>query len=237
MYRKSASTKAIYQNKHFLPGLIAGVFLMATAYYSFNSIMDILDTREQIQNNEIRIEQLVDRLDRLEELRGGELEDLEELVVLSLPSQKPIFESLRVVNTIAEETELDLTNLESRPGSLATPSASISTSSRTRTRSDRPNFDATLIELNISGGISSINDFLGGLLETLPLMEMQGVRISSSTRNAGEEGTQFSAELGIESYWQAIEETSVTGSGTARINELTSNQMEIIESLSEKRSF
>lgn len=233
MYNHSSSSKSLQKKKHYLPAVVAVIVVLFCFNFGFNTFNQILSNNRQIKSNKNKISQLQDRLERVEALRGGELTEIEAVVMDALPDEKPVFRSLQVVNAMAEDTSLALSNWEARPGSLATPSATLV---QTRSSSSRNNrkFQAMPLEVSVNGEISSINNFLKDLLLVAPLMEMKTVRISTASRQAsqGSEQPLFSSELELEVYWMPLSTETRASQAGGEVQELSSDQLGLVETLS-----
>lgn len=237
MAKKQSLSILINKNRDYLPALVLAGLSLVLIVIGGGFIFSYFDKRSEYQALQSDIEDLEFRISKLNALREGELANLQDIVLEALPPQKPVFNSLKAINDLALEANITLSELESRPGSVATASSKIivnpqSTSERTRS------YERLNIDLAIEGQLNAINFFLDQLVVSAPLMELKTVRITSDSISPDPSLQVFSSEIELEIYWKPIPPTDTTKiNSNSPIEQLSDSETEIIESLEELRRF
>lgn len=216
-----------------LPGFAAALIGSVLVLYSVSSVNNILSTNKKINQLKIQNQALESQVARLAQLQSGELTKIQDSVDKALPQEKPVFPSLSALNVIAQENNVTISTILSRPGSVATPSAKIVSSSSNRRTSDNKDFEYIPITLEIVGPVAGTTAFMEQLLQINPLMELRTVRSSTGTRDQ----STFSSEIDLEVYWQAEFESTTPISESSKIQDFTSQEIEIIEAIEKLRKF
>lgn len=235
MSSKTDLSTLVNRNRAYLPAAAAVSISITLIFLAVSSVFTILDTRSELLAVEQTNESLENRVIKLRSLQEGELSQIETVVNAALPNEKPIFNALRAVNDLADETGIFLSELESSPGSVASSSGKVLVNPQASSRNNAL-FERINIDLEIKGELSAINDFLDSILQVSPLMELKTVRISFG--NAQGEEKLFSSEIELEIYWKPPKQSSNSKiSPTSQIQDLSEKQIEIIETASRLRSF
>lgn len=220
------------KNKHYLPAFISLLIIGGVAFFCLNSVSQIVSNQQATQRAETEIEQIQAKIVRLNNLQQGELLELHSIVNQALPPEKPVFNSLQAVTSLAIESGVFVSELQSRPGSVATPSASILVNPQTNTTNEQRKFSQLTMSLELEGPFSATSEFLRNLLDIVPLMELKTVRIT--TGRAGGEGDEFSSEVELDIYWRADNNSS---QNTNQVQDFSSDQLEILSDLEDYRVF
>lgn len=228
----------IHKYRNYIPAIGAGLIVLVCLYLSFQWISTTLATLDEIETNQLQITDLQGRIERLDTLKGGELDDIKSVVDSTLPKEKPVFETLEAVSVIASETETRVTNLQSRPGSVASTSGRIVVKPSVNSNSKPKKFENLSVNLEISGTFSNIRSFFEDLLSLAPLMELKTVRLNSTSVDETTGEQSFNSELELEVYWKPeISSSQNVNIQNSKIEQLTTEQIEILDAIEDLRRF
>lgn len=225
----------LQKNRRLIPAIGVGVVCIILLGFSFTNITQGFQSRDTRLETQDEITDLQERIVKLEALESGELDNIENLVYLALPEEKPVFDSLTVVSALSKETEISVKNLDSQPGSVATPSSKIvvKPQSNVPANNARLPFEKLAVNLEVSGEVDGIRDFLTKILSSAPLMELNSVRISGTNFDDTTGKQSFSSELELEAYWQAKKDSSSTISVSSNIEQLSDEEINTVNQIRE----
>lgn len=215
--------------RYFLPTIVSVIAVVFLFPIGINNFSKSIQNLQEIKKLETETEGLSVRIARLEELRAGELASMNDLVGNALSGKKPVFESLRAITALGEETEVSVNELDTSPGTVASASARLAES--TLADSDETKLSQLDISLYLNGKVDAIYNYLTGLLSLTPLMDLNTVRISGSD-------VKSNSEVDLKVYWYpsvASEPLKVTSK--TRLEELSSEQVDIIEQIQLLKSY
>lgn len=210
--------------RSFVPSLVFTLITLVSVFITYQNARSIWQLRQDYRSGQTELNQVEADLDRIEELKAGELEQYQTIVDEVLPNQKPLFTSLEALSVVAERYDVDLSSLSTRPGSVATPSANIITT--TRSRGSNAEYEALRFTVQLFGTTDNIKQFLDGLLNLKPLIGLSSVSINPSADSQA----VTSSRLEIEAYYY------VGGSRAGQLEQLNSEQLDTITQLSRLES-
>ena len=132
--------------------LVAGLILI---FATIPQIRTSLSINDQVEKEKPKVAKLESKLANLENVLVTSEFAQSQLVNLALPSKKPLIELLISLQSSALQSQAEIINFEVSPGSLATESAQIKTTSRNSQGSDYLE-----MEVSLSGTFASIQQFL-----------------------------------------------------------------------------
>jgi len=230
---------SMQKNRDYLP--VAGVlfvcvFLLGFAFVNTSTAFRFRSGTTKESN---QVAELESRLSKLQALQEGSLADLETTVFTALPDEKPVFDSLEVFSKLAEESEIVVSNLESRPGSVASQSSRVVVNTRTNNNRKKTDYEKLLMNLETRGDLNATKNFMTQILSTTPLMELNTVKISGRSSSIDGLEELFQSELELEVYWQENssnqEAKTITNSNV--IEELSESQIDTLEKVNAFRTF
>jgi len=189
------------------------------------------DRRKLMELNEEKAE-LNEKVVSFRALLSDNFELQEEMAEAALPKVKPVFEVLSILTEVAGDTSVVVKELSSSPGNVASGSSQVvgSAKSSSRPKSNvKVDYEELDITLEISGNLQNVNDFLLELSQSLPLMDVEEIKISPRYVE-GEEDT-FEGEFNLMVYWMPEETVKVSGKLDAP-SMMSSSQKQAFEQIS-----
>lgn len=239
MKKRSLSSNTLKQffvmYRYFLPGAIAIAVLVLGMVFTVSSVGAIYQSLTIISDTQESMDEVNQRLARLDELSRGELQTMKSVIDQALPAQKPVFETLTAVRAISQEVGVVITDLSSRPGNLASESANLRQVVSAQGRQNRatqrntPLYEKINVTLEVEGTFNQLNEFFKRLVTITPLMDLDTVRVSSRGIAASDPNTKFSSEVDLAVYWMAASTTSKTD--LADLVELSGDEQQIYQTI------
>ncbi len=191
--------------------LLMGVVLIFGGYIS---VKGIFGEHQNLNKAEKELEVLEDEVLAFETLKSKDLEAMTEVVDKALPSEKPVFDVLTLVSELASETGVSVSQLSSNPGELATGSARLDQQKNNSNKAkNAKEYSELQVTLEVDGSFQGLNEFILGLNELLPLIDLKEVRISL----LGREEQQFSGEVDLSVYWMDLSDSQINTSKPSKV--------------------
>ena len=195
--------------------LIMGIFAL------FPQISSDFDLANGIQIEQLTLNRYQQKVDALQQAANLKTPDNEHKVNLALPSQKPLIQLLATANTVAQQAQVTISEVDTSPGTLATGSARSSGSGTTTALSavsafkGPPNVQPLQINLTVKGTLPQINAFIQQIEQATPLVDITEIDLtsldSSGTFVSGANATTpFQAKLGVVTYYYSQTVTLIT---------------------------
>lgn len=103
-------------------------------------------------------------------------------VSLALPSEKPLLQLISGVNSVAQQSGVSLSDIQTAPGKLATQSATVTTNANAPTVVDTtstiPGVNILTIGLKAHGTLVQINTFLDSIEKITPITQATKLKLS-----------------------------------------------------------
>lgn len=158
------------------PLAIVGVIFLGVVVGVIPQLKDIFIIRTAIADLTKTLEVLDQKYQALTSMSDSELNSMVSMVESALPSDKPIFQALEVVQSQAFEYGLAVDSFDFSPGSVATESATAKTKN-TKQTSGVSSLD---LEVTLMGSFENLLQFVKALENSGPLAEVQGFSVSSA---------------------------------------------------------
>lgn len=158
------------------PLLIGGIIVIGVLVGLIPQIKDIVTIRASIDELSKTLDSLDAKYQALTSMSDAELNSMVSMVESALPSDKPIFQALEVVQSQAFEYGLVVDSFDFSPGSVASESASVKQKS-TKQASGISFLD---LEVTLMGTFENLLQFVKALENSGPLTEVQGFSVSSA---------------------------------------------------------
>jgi len=197
--------QVVYRDYLFL--ILGTLVIFGVILLTANSWSAIGKLRGEIETTKDELVQVEQAVTILEQLGEGELTDKREIAERAIPREKPIFTMLESLNVLASTTGVSITDLSSSPGSLATASASLREVTKPSRTASLP-YELVTITLQVRGEFESMKQFISGLGNMVPLVDLAEVRMRSQATAA--ELVQFNGEMDLQAYWMQEPEVKLT---------------------------
>lgn len=162
--------------------LAIGLFalsLILIVFISLPQFQTIQEKRQVISPEEETLQQLQDKIMRIQQVQAMPEFKQSEKVNQVLPSDKPLLELLNNLNQISKKTEVIVNDLSLSPGLISTQSAQIQ-----EMESESNSLD---IEIEIKGSLTNVQEFMTMLEQVSPLTtikELELTRTSTKTNKS-----------------------------------------------------
>lgn len=204
------------------PLIIAGIVFLGILVGLIPQIKDIFAIRAEITTLSKSLQALDQKHQALTSLSDSELNSMVSVVESALPSDKPIFQAIEVVQARAFEYGLKVDSFDFSPGSVASESAS----SKNISIKNASGISAMDLEVTILGTFENLLRFVRALENSGPLTEVQGFSVSSAAAFENEVKTTITLKI----FYMAP--PASIGSVTSPLKLMTQEQVSAIENLS-----
>jgi Tfp pilus assembly protein PilO len=182
-------------------------------------INDILKIRKEITQNQQKLDKLDKKLSSLKVLGKEEIKTQLKTLSAAIPSAKDPANLVITIEKLAADSSITLESFSLTPGGISTQSA------QTDKTTDRMDF-----KLALRGTYQSLKDFLANSLKTVRIIAVQSISVSAG----GETGElDFATELS--SFYNPL--PKITSEPESAIEELTRDELELIENLGQTAQF
>jgi Tfp pilus assembly protein PilO len=179
---KNQNTTSIFLKYKNLLLIVVGVVLLSISWTIVGPQVGKISTgRASLQKEETRLKQLQAKFDDLSGLNEFELTERNTLTLKAIPDSKNVFGAMITIKTLANETNIAISEIQVDPGDISSESA-------------KKVFTNVAFDLKINGSFLDIIDFVKKTEKVLPLMTLGKFKTSISGGNASAEfslGTPF----------------------------------------------
>lgn len=158
------------------PLVIAAVIFLGVVVGVIPQLKDIFTIRTAIVDLTKTLEVLDQKYQALTSMSDSELNSMVSMVESALPSDKPIFQALEVVQSQAFEYGLAVDSFDFSPGSVATESAT----AKAKSVKQASGVSSLDLEVTLMGSFENLLQFVKALESSGPLAEVQGFSVSSA---------------------------------------------------------
>lgn len=203
-------------------GLTAIVLLVLT----YTQVTAIFETRKKIETSQKKVDQLQGKTDELASLkltpeyaRADKMDDV-------LPSHKPLLELLNNLNSVANETNVSITEFKINPGEIIGEGEEAkNVSVKNKKASD---YDQLNLELSIVGGLDQVKEFMSLIERVSPITTINSLTIDRKATNIGDNQQQTRADLALSTYYYT---KSITATLSAKLPTITEEEKEIFQEI------
>lgn len=209
--------------------LIFVTSILVVALIVYPQITHILETKDKIEQKQKQIAVLENKVKQIEQtLLQSDYLINNETVELALPSSKPLLEMLMSLDQVKRATEVEVFDIETQPGLLATASARVAVSKR-------QSHDNMPLEFTLKATFDQVTEFMDLLEKISPFTTLTKFEISgggSSRISATSEGSEEIIQVAVESKTYFFN-PSVNYSMTAPLPKLSQESSIVLAKLSE----
>lgn len=162
------------------PIFVGTVVLVGSLMVVVPKVNQIISDGSDLERVESDLRDAEKKVQQLKSVDKNQLVGLHTSFRQALPSQKPYYEVLLLLQQLGAQTGVSVGDFELNPGSLASDSAKTDTSS---TKNGVVYLDT---KLNVSGSIEQVSGFISRLYRSVPLLEIANISISGSSGNSTE---------------------------------------------------
>lgn len=177
---------------YYFPGIIALVIAIVLYKFTVPQITQIMEVRKNLKNERARLERLVQKSTVLDRLDEQSLRAQFMMAQEALPADKNVAGFLFTISRLVNEASLSVSQFQTAPGLISTPSASPSPRA---TASGQPTGQAVETQgspavsplefrLVLSGEPSAIRDFLERVKKAIPLIVITTVDFHQSEKES-----------------------------------------------------
>jgi Tfp pilus assembly protein PilO len=220
--------KALMTNRRYL--LMAGTIVALTILMIIGAIvpqiLGSLETYTQIQQQAQKLQALQTKAQALDQIRDLQQEDRSK-VDQALPSEKPLLQLITAINTVAQQAQVSVSEVQLSPGKISTSSAganagtsslAASSSAQSRTASvvaaatsktSIPGAEKLTVGLKVSGSLAQINQFIQDIEKVAPITDVTSIQLSTGSRStsviasseSASPASSFQAKLQLSTYF------------------------------------
>jgi len=174
----------------YFPILALFVVVGLLVFVAVPSIRKVVLLRQEISQKNETLRSLEQKVEVLKSLDENQLLTQVENLERTLPSRKDVFLLLTSLNGLASQTGVSLEQFSLAPGSLATASATDSSTNRSTAQDDLSSSGreaassqlASLgVEVKITGSFEAVKGFLSNLEQLIPLMRLTTLDLSPAS--------------------------------------------------------
>ncbi len=162
----------VYLKLWWFPFMVGMIVIVGTMAVLVPQTKGIIATNAKLKRVTTDVSKAEKKLLQVNALNEDEMAWRMKLLTQALPSDKPYYQVIGLLQQLGIQTGVVLGEFELSPGSLATPSAQ-------KTKTAKEDYVTLDTELAISGTTDQVSDFIVRLHESLPLLKITDVSISS----------------------------------------------------------
>jgi hypothetical protein len=210
---------------YWLVGLVIAILVVLVGG-TVSFVTKSLEKKQDIENKNKELESITRDLTFLEKNK----EDVHEInrnLAIFLPNEKPVFETLMVINDAAKANGVVVADLSSIPGRMATNSATVNNAgggkkelsaadqagvpnktdttgilSKPTAAKQEKKIQSLKFTLQVKGGFDGLSNFIRQLAQSTPLIDVGELRLNSGgIDKTGKAGGNFLGELDVIVYW------------------------------------
>lgn len=194
----------------------------------YQQLMGVFDTRAKLQVEQRKVDQLNEKASQLEQLRLSPEFAQAEQIHRVLPSHKPLLELLNNLNSVANETQVSITEFEINPGEIATDSTQVG--GATSTRRTSADYDQLDLQLTIVGELSQIRRFMDLIEQTSPITTITNLTVDRKVAGTGS-GTSANAtraDLALSTYYYT---KSISSTLSSALPQISAREREVFQAI------
>ena len=222
-------TLLMRSRKHLVSAVALGLAAVILLALSVSQISAIFETNRQLSREQEKIQQLNIKAQALEELKFSPEFAQAARINEVLPSKKPLLELLNNLNSVANETQVVITEFQVNPGEIATDSTQVSPQAAAQTRQQNTDYDQLDLALTIVGDLGQVRRFMDLIERVSPLTTITNLIIDrkvSQSLGLGENLTR--ADLALSTYYYT---KSISAALSAPLPTIASTQSEIFQAI------
>ena len=228
------SSIELYMKRHtyLTVAIVSWVVMIAlSVLFVFPQGQRIVTETTQITLQQKKLSDATTKVAFLQALNGQDLERERTLLQTVLPSQKPVTPLISSMEKLAQDAGVTLKNFELNPGSVATTSA---TQTTTITKGFVPGVSSLPLKLEVQGGFAQMNTFFKSLDNLVPLVNVKTINFTQLSQNITSAGAdaQYKASVELESLYELQDATVAKIDPNAVLTALSAQDNSLIASLS-----
>lgn len=184
------------------------VILILSVAVVVPAVQQIVTKMESITEVEAKIAEQQAKVDGLERLNSGEIDQANTVLEGALPREKPVLPLLYSLDRLATSAQVSVSNFQISPGLLGTESGKLDTSSTTNAIS--PSISALPLKMNVAGGFENLSKFFKSLDDVVPFIQVNSIKFQSQSTDkkavVASGSAQYEADVDLSSLYlkQAI---------------------------------
>lgn len=201
-----------------LPIVLLGLMILFGVIILKPKFLSIIVLHGRIKKDKQILAKLTEKSAFLENLNEVELTAKGDLLLKALPPEKDVASTLLTLKFLSSKSGVTIGNLSIDPGEIGSPSSSL----------EKESFPYLPMGVKIESSKESFYSFLDAILDGLPLMSVDSIRISSSSLEA------ISADLNLRTYFMPL--PSTLGLPESPLSPNLTQEIEILERLQSFKS-
>lgn len=170
------------------PLLVGVVIVLGSMTVLIPKVQSVLQLRDELEADKASLTKLTAKVNQLKEWDETKLQELFTITETALPSNKPLFEVMALLQQLAADSGIIISDYDLSPGSLATPSG------ESKQATERV---ALSTSLTVRGSYEQVNQFLDEIQKSMPLITVTSIGFS-------ETNNEMIARLDVEIYYQPL---------------------------------
>jgi Tfp pilus assembly protein PilO len=212
--------------KNLVKAIAFGFTSIILLVLTYTQVTTIFETRKKMEVTQKKVDQLQSKTDELESLKltpeyaqASKMSDV-------LPSHKPLLELLNNLNSVANETNVSITEFKINPGEIiAEGEEEKKVSVKNKKTKD---YDQLNLELSVVGGLDQVKEFMSLIERVSPITTINSLTIDRKTTNIKDNQQQTRADLSLSTYYYT---KSITSTLSAKLPTITQEEKEIFQAI------
>lgn len=205
---KNFNYRSLLSTRRFLSLAIVVVVIsvLIVVFGILPQFQNIFEVQRQVTTEARAVEALERKVAELDALPSSLIFAQADRLNEALPSHKPLLELLTSLQAVSAQAQVNVSEVDLAPGSLATESAQPATAATSRGRTTTGTaassgaYDTLDVNLTINGSTEQINQFMSLIEQVTPITSVTSVSLQRQSR-PNQPGLFFSAELRVTSYY------------------------------------
>lgn len=202
---------------------LTGVVLLVLTYMQFTGVSE---TRQKIEVTQKKINQLDGKINELRALKQTPEYAQAQKMNDVLPSHKPLLELLNNLNSVANQTNVSITEFKINPGEIiAEGETEQNVSVKKRKTGD---YDQLNLDLSILGQLDDVKEFMTLIERVSPITTITSLTIDRKATNIGNNQQQTRADLSLSTYYYT---KSVSSTLSSVLPKITQEERDIFQAI------
>jgi Tfp pilus assembly protein PilO len=217
----------ISTRKHLVRAVAFGFTSIVLLILTYIQITGVFETRKKMEVTQKKIDQLDGKASELQALKQTPEYAQAQKMNDVLPSHKPLLELLNNLNSVANQTNVSITEFKINPGEIISEGEAEQKLSvkKSPTKTD---YDQLNLELSILGQLDNVKQFMTLIERVSPITTITSLTIDRKATNIGNNQQLTRADLSLSTYYYT---KSVSSTLSSALPKITQEERDIFQAI------
>ena len=217
----------ISTRKNLVKAVAFGFTSIVLLILTYTQITGVFETRKKMEVTQKKIDQLDGKASELQALKQTPEYAQAQKMNDVLPSHKPLLELLNNLNSVANQTNVSITEFKINPGEIISEGEAEQKLSvkKSPTKTD---YDQLNLELSILGQLDNVKQFMTLIERVSPITTITSLTIDRKATNIGNNQQLTRADLSLSTYYYT---KSVSSTLSSALPKITQEERDIFQAI------